>query len=192
MTGGRMTKSVLLILLLLAPALASAAVLEALIPGTEGSHAFDLGTPIETVISLSLSMQGEALSWYYECHNVYPGGEVDYDHWEPIHFYAELSDGNAGHTYTETFLGVSGGPMQFDVTLGWSTWGWDPETFLSDGTGTLTIDMWVELFPPESEDCGLAQMGYVNFSGPLVLTVECEGPVATTTETWGAIKNCYR
>ena len=113
-------KHVLLILLLLAPALSDAAVLDVLVPATEGSHAIDLGTPIETVNSFTLSMQGEALSWYYECHNEYPGGQVDYVHWEPIHFYAELSDGSGDQAVAETYLGDSEDPVPFDAALGFT------------------------------------------------------------------------
>jgi len=54
------------------------------------------------------------------------------------------------------------------------------------------MQRWVELFPPYSEDCSVEEPGWVNFDGPLVLTIEYEGTIPVDQMTWTAIKVLYR
>lgn len=165
---------------------ATATVVQVEIPAVdETHHAIDLGVQIEEVISLRLLFAGVAQDHYYECQNVYPGGPVDYEHWESTHVWFQI-DSHDGYADSDWYS--PNGPFDEDLTL--TPWGSD--NFLSDGTGTLFFEMWVELFPPESEDCGLSEPGFVDFQTPLTLIVEYTPAVPNESATWSAVKTLYR
>lgn len=184
-----MNRVVLATLLLVLTSSSQAWIVQVEIPATEGSHSFDLGGPIDEIVSVTFHMQGEALENYYECSGSGPGGPWDYEYWMGPMFWAELGDGSGVELTHETYI-VSG---IFDYSAVFSTGsGYDPTIFLSDGTGTLTIDMFMNLPYPESDECSLAEPGFVNFSAPFLLTVEYSGSVLDEAPAWGAVKRIYR
>ena len=182
-----MSGRIVLLCLLLVGNTASAATVQIELPAAEGNHLIDLGVAVDQVISVSLTLAGEAQDHFYHCQNDYPGGPVDYDHWEPTHVWMTLA--SSGGTTDADWFSPNG---EFDETVFLPIDSGNEDDLFADGTATFTLDMWVELFPPYSEDCGLVEPGFVHFSGPIILTMEYDGPLPVTDSRFGSVKALYR
>ena len=171
-----------------AAAPAATEILQFEIPATEGAHAIDVGFPVAVVNAASLHITGNSHLFQYHCIHDDMGGHHEYDHQEPMRVYVEIkSDGV--EVGTDLWYAPEG---DFDADLPFFISGNEAATLLSGGTGIVTLDTWVELFPPESEDCSQTEAGFVHFSAPLLLTLDVEPAVPTESSVWGRIKASYR
>jgi len=145
---------------------------------------FDLGVQIGEVISVRLHLGGQAEDYYYHCVNSYPGGDVEYDLYEPLHVFFVIESNDVisqldWYTPNGSFVEELTFPSEPDPA------------YLSDGQGTFFYESWVELFPPESEDCGIYEIGFLLFTEDMVLIVEYTPAVPNERSTWGAVKSLF-
>lgn len=174
------------VVLVLAASPAAAAIVQVEIPATEGTHAFDLGITPDQINSVTLAFAGVAADFHYLCHNEYPGGSTDYEFDDGYHVFFALSSG--GDLADYDWFSPNG---TFDMAIELQPYGYSDQ-FLADGAGTLLIDWWIELFPPQSDDCAIDTPGSISFAGPILLIVDYDGPVAQGDVKWGSLKSTYR
>lgn len=182
-----MISRILIFCALFAATAAPAATVQIELPSTTGNHLIDLGVPLDRVISVSLNLAGTAQDHYYHCQNDYPDGPVEYDYWDSTHVWVALASDGA---FTDNDWYTPNG--EFDETIPLPIDSSNEYVLFADGTATFTLEMWVELFPPYSDDCGLEEAGFVDLAGPIIMTMEYEGPTPVTASRFGSVKALYR